>query len=479
MEIITEETEKIADETPAEQKEGMTEGPSSTPESDPGNSKNEHKYGIGDYGVAFLLLVAAWIYIRKVGFFPGVNLTWFTVLFAASGLFRLRQRKKKMTLEGKWYLILLAVTAFWFLAEHLMGAYDDWDFQPITPYMVLFLHCIGVYWLFTISGARVRERLDESGIVDLAKGFFVTPFAHYNIPFLIIASAFRELKKPEKGGTAEKRRRIGQAAFGALLSIPVLVIVLPLLAGADESFSHFADRFAVWSNELFSRLFFFHPGEIFINCVVFFFACYLCGLFFGVFKDKSNAEAVSKPVYTSEPTSFTLPLPMLFSFGAVVCGVYALFFFVKFADTGARLASGQGTFVYSAYARQGFFELLFIVLVNFFIFYFIKCLSAAEHKWLKWCLSLLSIETLGLIVLAFLKMSLYISVYGFTFKRVLTSWFMAVLFLTFFRLLVCIWKKGNAIGPAVQFAMVTFLLLAYSQMELWMNALNQMMNLPG
>ena len=90
-------------------------------------------------------------------------------------------------------------------------------------------------------------------------------------------------------------------------------------------------------------------------------------------------------------------------------------------------------------------------------------------------LSLLCAETLGFIMLAFSKMCLYISVYGFTFKRVFTSWFMAVLFITFFRLIYCIWKQGNAIKTAVLFASATFLLLAYSNMEGWMRQANLMM----
>lgn len=474
----TEETKKIADELSTEQNEDSTKETEEIPKFESIDSKkNVIKYGIWDYGVAFLLIAAAWVYIWKVCFSPGVSLMWFTVLFAASGLCLIKQRKQKMTREGTWYLILLAVTAFWFLVEHLQGDYHM-AHQPITPYMALFLHIIGVYWLLTISGARIRGRLDESGIIDLARGFFIIPFVYFGTLFSMAASAFREFRKQGKQGVTEKHRRIGQAAFGAVLSIPVLFIVLPLLAKADESFFLFTDQFAVWSYNIFSQLVFFDFGDVVLNCFVFFCACYLCGLFFGSFRDKRIVKTESSPVYASKPERYTLPLPMLLSFGTIICGVYALFFLVKFADTGARLVSGQGTFVYSAYARQGFFELLFIALINFCIFYYIKCLSAAEHKWLKWCLSLLSIETLGFIVLAFSKMSLYISVYGFTFKRVLTSWFMAVLFITFFRLLICVWKKGNAIGPSVQFAMVSFLLLAYSQMELWMNALNQMMNLP-
>ena len=60
--------------------------------------------------------------------------------------------------------------------------------------------------------------------------------------------------------------------------------------------------------------------------------------------------------------------------------------------------------------------------------------------------------------------------YGF--KRVFTSWFMAVLFLTFVLLVGEIWKKFNGVRIAVMTGAVTFLSLAYSNMPAWMAAYN-------
>ena len=49
--------------------------------------------------------------------------------------------------------------------------------------------------------------------------------------------------------------------------------------------------------------------------------------------------------------------------------------------------SHQQSFVYSDYARQGFFELCFISVINFGLFYFIKVFSDREKKTVKLMLS--------------------------------------------------------------------------------------------
>lgn len=442
-----------------------------------------------DYGAAILLSAAAWFYFRGWEWFTGTWLVWFTVLFAAAGFCLLRAQGEKMTAEGKLYFAFLAISASWFLVKYLPGL-EEWVGQDIMPYMVLFLHCAGVYWLLTVSGARFRERLDESGVIDLARGFIVIPLCHFDSLFKILYSAVKTWKGGKSSRSMEKKQRFGQAAFGVFLSIPVLVIVLPMLSAADESFYQFASGAAEWCTGLLDRFFgLFEFGEILFNFMVFLGACYFCGLFFGSFYAKTpkilsegtgkEGEAGTNYGGKQAENGLELPMPLLLSFGSVVCGVYALFFAVKFADIGTRMFAGPGTFVYSAYARQGFFELQFIALLNICLFYFMKCLAPGKSRKLNMILSLLSVETLGFIALAFFKMSLYISVYGFTFKRVFTSWFMAVLFVVFSRLLLCIWKKGNAIGPAVIFASVTFLMLAYSNMDFWISRANLMMNLIG
>ena len=432
----------------------------------------EEKYGRRDYILALITAAASFVYIRGGEFFGGTWLPLFTVFFVSAGIYYLYSLGQRMNREGRNCLFLLAAAAIWFLVKYLPGQ-QEWERQGIMPYMALFLHGTGVYWLLIISGARTKGELDESCICDLCKGFFAIPILNFVKIFQVVASRIRAFMSGDKETKKRKKDRAGQILFGIMMSIPVLIIVLPMLAAADESFSSFAGGLSKLCNTLvekfFTALLF---GDFLANLLVLLGICYFYGLFYGAFHAKATKE---EEILEHANTNVKLPFAVMLSFSAVVCGVYGLFFLVKFSDILAKAFSSQQSFVYSEYARQGFFELCFISVINFVLFYFIKVFTGGRNRGIRWVLSLLGAETLGFIILAFSKMCLYISVYGFTFKRVFTSWFMAVLFVVFSRLLYCLWKQGSPIRTAVIFASVTFLLLAYSNMDAWMYQANLMM----
>ena len=57
--------------------------------------------------------------------------------------------------EGKTSLFFLIAGAVWFLVKYLPGR-QEWELQGIMLYVTLFLHGAGVYWLLTVSGARIK-----------------------------------------------------------------------------------------------------------------------------------------------------------------------------------------------------------------------------------------------------------------------------------------------------------------------------------
>lgn len=425
--------------------------------------EKQRNYSRRDYALIPIMVIAAFIYIRGASFFPGAWLPLFVAVFVDAGFFCLPSDKRRMGREGRIYLVFLAVAGLWYLVKYLPGQ-QDWEQQEIMPYMTLFLHGIGVYWLLTISESRLRGVLDESLICDLGIGVSAIPLKSSGKIISVALDWVKQFQNSDRK-TKRKKRKAGQILFGILMSIPVLVIVLPLLAAADDSFSAFISGFFDLCRNLTSS--FFNSllfDDFWLNIVAVLAACYFYGLFYGSFHEKNTKHKI----WINRKSSVnTLPDAIMVSFSAAVCGVYALFFLVKFSDILVKAFAMRQGYEYSEYARQGFFELCFIAVINFCLFYFIKICTGKQNKAVKIMLSLLCTETLGFIVLAFSKMFLYINGYGFTFKRVFTSWFMAVLFIAFARLFYCLWKQGNAIRTAVLFGSVTFLLLAFSNMDAW------------
>lgn len=414
-----------------------------------------------DYFLAIVLFTAAWFYVWGVWYFPGSWIVIFTGLFLLAGTGYLKMTGKSMSKEGRLYFFFTLASAVWFLLKYIPG-YVGAAYQVMTFYVAIFLHCAGVYWLLTISGNRVGNCLDESSIRDLSRGFCALPFCHcYRLPAALVsllqALGRRGKHKNMKGAS------LSQAMVGIICSVPILIVIIPILAAADDSFYQFfmmvSHRFLWIVDAALSSLGFMNTV---LKVSVLMIGCYLFGLFYGAFH--------TKPPKPFEKT--TLPSTILISFLTVICSVYGLFFLAKSVSVVSALSQTKETMSYSSFARQGFFELCLIAVINFCLFSAVKFFAEMEKIQIKSILSILGIETLGLILLAFSKMSLYISVYGFTFKRVFTSWFMCVLFFTFYQLLRQVWKKENAIRLSVLFGAVTFLALAYSNPGWWIELLN-------
>ena len=89
-----------------------------------------------------------------------------------------------------------------------------------------------------------------------------------------------------------------------------------------------------------------------------------------------------------------------------------------------------GRMTYSQYAHQGFWQLLFVSIINFLAV--LVCMQVfGENKILEILLCVISVCTCVMILSAAYRMLLYVEEYDLTFLRVLVLWFLAVLMLIF------------------------------------------------
>ena len=94
-------------------------------------------------------------------------------------------------------------------------------------------------------------------------------------------------------------------------------------------------------------------------------------------------------------------------------------------------------FSYSSYAREGFFQLCAVTVINALVILcgdvFCRRREGRTHASVRSFITVLCVFTLGLIATAVSKMAMYIGIYGLTKLRVYTTWFMALLALLFMR----------------------------------------------
>ena len=185
-------------------------------------------------------------------------------------------------------------------------------------------------------------------------------------------------------------------------------------------------------------------------------AAYMYGLVSGAVHKKGTdmikPEAAEKAV---AKLKLLQPETVYITLGTV-CGLYLVFilsqtpyFFSAF--TGRR---PEGWLIYSEYARQGFFELCGIAVINLVILTAGNMTSKKQREGsriLKAFNVAISLITLALIATAFSKMALYIAVYGLTMPRLLPCALMVFMTVVFIAL-IALQKWDFSI---VRFALIT------------------------
>ncbi|MBR1692805.1 MAG: DUF4173 domain-containing protein [Lachnospiraceae bacterium] len=234
-------------------------------------------------------------------------------------------------------------------------------------------------------------------------GYLAYPFRSLNL-FLS-----RRTKKDSKGK---------YIWFGILIAVPLLIVIMALLMSADAVFRNLF-------NEIFENIVI--PENVIGICFM------LCLGTLGSYmiianlsSGQSNAQSESKRIH--EPI-------VAITFTSVLTVIYLLFSFIQiFYLFLGNLKLPEG-YTYAQYAREGFFQLLFVCIINLFIV--LICIDYfKEHTVLKAVLSVFCACTFIMIASSAMRMILYIQAYQLSSDRVLVLW--ALFVITILMALVCI-----------------------------------------
>lgn len=243
-------------------------------------------------------------------------------------------------------------------------------------------------------------------------------------------------------------KTFGKILLGILLSLPVMLIVIPLLMNSDAAFSGMV-------------------GVIFKESRVIIFRS-IFGLFIGLFII-SFAFSVKKdnPLITKTFDLSGMSPTILISFLSVLSLCYLSYLFSQLAyffnAFSGFLPEGY-EFTYANYARRGFFEMCVIAGINFGIIFLCRLFTKKDSKKPLIAVNALStfigVFTLLIIATALSKMFLYIKSFGMTKLRITTSAFMIFLAVVFIALMLRLYiKRINIIKTAFVTAAVTLILL--------------------
>ncbi|MCL2363853.1 MAG: DUF4173 domain-containing protein [Defluviitaleaceae bacterium] len=253
---------------------------------------------------------------------------------------------------------------------------------------VLMAHAVWMAAGYTLKSA-------EGMAVSWLAGWFVLPFSKLTVFFYSIGTLFSQRSTPT----------VKKAMLGVVIAVPMLLVIVPLLMGADQVFAHFVR--SVFSN--FSvGLFIFRVILIAVVSALFF--SFLWNVGYG----GHRTFALPAQARVDRVVSYVV-------LGSISM-VYVAFCIVQFTFLFARAGLPQGM-TYAEYARQGFAQTVAVCAINLIIFAIFLRLGEKGRTLKVLLLGLLTLTAIMLISGA-TRLHLYIATYGLTWLRLLSAWFM-------------------------------------------------------
>lgn len=260
--------------------------------------------------------------------------------------------------------------------------------------------------------------------------------------FTPYAAMIRGVKKVGRAKQSDKKK-ILFIVLGVLISIPVLLVIIPLLIDSDAAFSSLVSSlyspFSKGIAEFFRKIFdgfFSSSDKLFGYIAALFISPYILSVMFcfrhDISKNENKDTSVKYVKLRKAPNSF------LGTFLIIICAVYAVYLLSQtayfFSAFSGQLPSGMKITV-TQYARQGFFEMMKIAVINFILIALTVIFSKRENGKINALIKALDIFlcvfTIILSSTSISKIILYINRFGLTQKRVYVFVFDIILIIAF------------------------------------------------
>ena len=273
--------------------------------------------------------------------------------------------------------------------------------------------------------------------------------ASFLSPLTDMGSFFATKKKENDNKTG----MIIYIVIGISIAIPILIVTVALLCSADIVFYSAVKNLV--SFDLYT-------------------ICSICLLMFTVFfSSYSMICALCKkgvPEEVSDKRMFDPIIGIVFT--SLLALVYLCFSMIQILYLFiGRMQLPEG-YTYSAYARQGFFQLLFVCILNLILV--LTCLKLfRENMILKVILTVISFCTFIMILSSTLRIFMYISIYNLTFLRLFVLYALIVIFLLMAGVTAYIYiRKFSLFFYSVAVTIVIYIIFSFAHPDYWIARYN-------
>lgn len=282
-------------------------------------------------------------------------------------------------------------------------------------------------------------------------GFVYKPFSHLSI--------YKKIR--EESNREKVNKKVLYVFVGILVSIPLLCIIVALLVSSDMVFENLFQNL-VKNITIYTLVI----DGIWISILfIFVFLCaYMLLSFLSIYK-MENEEKESKK---GEPVLAITVSSILSVVYIIFCSIQVIYLFLG-RTSGLSLPEGM---IYSEYAREGFFQLLFVCIINL-VLVLIGIYLFRESKVLKVFLCIITSCTFIMIISSALRMILYIKHQYLTFLRVFVLWTLLVIFIVMIGVMISIFKKNFKFFQYLTVTItILYLILSFARVDYFVAKVN-------
>jgi hypothetical protein len=373
---------------------------------------------IGKLEWVFLIFCLLLGILAEEAFFRGeIGISYFVFISAFYSVFFWRYRRFTFSHQRLGYLIICCIwllSASYFLNDNIL-------FYTLN---ILVIPGLVIFHLVLVTSPK-NFQWNQPAFVTYLVGRLIESLK-YNAKF---TAMFGKVLK--QGVDKDKLLVWKKVGVGIVIALPILLVVLNLLISADTQFERMLGGIPLWFQVV--------DGEDIIRIIV---TLIYTFSFFGFLQIlfKKQIKVIKEQ---NKIPLFQIDAVIAITVLVLINVVYVLFTIVQFK----YFFSGtlQEDLTFAEYARKGFFELLFVTLINLsitvFVVTFVNRATNMMRRLTQIMLTILVLASAVLLTSAFMRMGLYEEAYGFTFTRILVHSFMIFLVVIFTYTLVKIWVE--------------------------------------
>lgn len=390
-----------------------------------------------NFYIAILLAVLTSIFCMTGNEFNYIGISYPIVilLLAAGGIYSIG-KTKKINYIGLYFTILAVVLSMTY------GIFSNIFLRVTNFFIIPFVLGTGLYLLSYSEESFDYINFKNNILPNITVSIF------NNKPFGILK---RVLFNPSiKKTTNTKTKGIEK---GIIISIPLLIVLISLLSSSDPLFGEIFKSIRIDIASIIRRITISAALlQGFIGACVFCVGyCFLSRL---KFKEIKRSRKIKR--YFNIDTVNTVLI--------MVNILYAFFTFIQINSLFIRYSGILSAAKYSEYARKGFFELVLVVVINIFII-LISQSRVKPNNLTKILNTIMTIISMGMTISSMYRMNLYITQYGLTRLRFITSIFMMFILVSLIFISVSLCKRVNLFKYIILVGSVFYVLMNFANMD--------------